>query len=92
MSSFRSQSHRANELQACEEIARGLFVAFGYAAELFDEMEEWFDQIAFAVKREIAIAFVFLIRLGDYGDTQIYLFRSFGLRGAPNLALEGTSP
>ena len=50
-------------MQSCEEIARGLFVACGDATELFDELEESFDQIALAVKREIAIAFVFAIRL-----------------------------
>ena len=62
MSSFEP-SQGANELQSCEKIARGLFVARGDATEVFDELEESFDQIALAVKREIAIAFVLAIRL-----------------------------
>ena len=62
MSSFEP-SERANELQSCQEIAGGLFVTSSDAAELFDELEESFDQIALSVKREIAIAFVFAIRL-----------------------------
>lgn len=44
-------------MQAREEIARGLFVARGDAPELFDKIEEAFDQIALGVEREIAIAF-----------------------------------
>jgi len=44
-------------MQACEEIARSLFVACRDAPELFDKIEEAFDQIAFGVKGEIAIAF-----------------------------------
>jgi hypothetical protein len=35
-------SQRANQLQSCEEIAGGLFVASGYASELFDELRESF--------------------------------------------------
>ena len=62
MSSFEP-SERANELQSCQEIAGGLFVASSDAAELFDELEESFDQIAFGVEGEIAIAFDFAIRL-----------------------------
>ena len=52
----------AQQLQSCEEIAGGLFVAGGYTSELFDELEESFDQIAFGVEGEIAIAFDFAIR------------------------------
>jgi hypothetical protein len=62
VSSFEP-SQGANELQSCEKIALGLFVARGDATELFDELEESFDQIALPVKREIAIAFVLAIRL-----------------------------
>jgi hypothetical protein len=62
VSSFEP-SERANELQSCQEIAGGLFVASSDAAELFDELEESFDQIAFGVEGEIAIAFDFAIRL-----------------------------
>jgi hypothetical protein len=62
VSSFEP-SERANQLQTCREIARGFLVACGHAAEVFDELEETFDQIALPVKREIAIAFVLAIRL-----------------------------
>ena len=50
-------------MQACGEIARGFLVACGDASEVFDELEESFDQIALPVKRVIAIAFVLAIRL-----------------------------
>ena len=36
-------SQRANQLQSCEEIAGGLFVARGYTSELFDELRESFN-------------------------------------------------
>jgi hypothetical protein len=35
-------SQRANQLQSCEEIAGGPFVASGYTSELFDELRESF--------------------------------------------------
>src|SRR5271157_5123477 len=43
-------------MQAREEIARGFLVAGGDAAELFDEIEEALDEIAFGVEGEVAIA------------------------------------
>jgi len=42
-------------MQAGEEIARGFFVAGRDAAELFDEIEEALDEIAFGVEGEVAI-------------------------------------
>ena len=62
MSSFEP-GERANQLQTCREIAPSFLVACGDASGVFDELEESFDQIALAVKREIAIAFVLPIRL-----------------------------
>ena len=50
-------------MQARGEIARGFLVACGDASEVFDELEESFDQIALSVKRVIAITFVLAIRL-----------------------------
>jgi hypothetical protein len=41
-------------MQAGEEIAGGFFVAGGDAAELFDKIEEAFDEVAFGVEREVA--------------------------------------
>ena len=62
MSSFKPSEH-ANELQACGEIARGFLVACCDASEVFDELEESFDQIALPVKRVIAFAFVLAVCL-----------------------------
>jgi hypothetical protein len=56
VSSFEP-SECADQVQACEEIARGLFVAGRDAAELFDEIEEALDEVALGVEREIALAF-----------------------------------
>lgn len=41
-------------MQAGEEIAGGFFVAGGDAAELFDKIDEAFDEVAFGVEREVA--------------------------------------
>ena len=43
-------------MQAREEIAGGFFVAGGDAAELFDKVEEAFDEVAFGVERKVAVA------------------------------------
>ena len=43
-------------MQAGEEIARGFFVAGRDASELFDELKETLDEVAFGVKGEVAIA------------------------------------
>jgi hypothetical protein len=62
VSSFEP-SEGANQLQSRREIARGLFVASGDATELFDELEESLDQIAFGVEGEIPISFDLAIGL-----------------------------
>ena len=43
-------------MQAGEEIARGFFVAGRDASELFDELKETLDEVAFGVKGEVGIA------------------------------------
>ena len=43
-------------MQAGEEIARSFFVAGGDASELFDELKETLDEVAFGVEGEVAIA------------------------------------
>ena len=40
-------------MQAGEEIARGFFVAGRDASELFDELKETLDEVAFGVKGEV---------------------------------------
>ena len=50
-------------MEAGEEIARSFFVAGGDASELFDELKETLDQIAFGVEGEVAIAFDLAVRL-----------------------------
>ena len=43
-------------MEAGEEIACGFFVAGRDASELFDELKETLDEIAFGVEGEVAIA------------------------------------
>src|SRR5579871_6594141 len=43
-------------MQASEEIARGFFVAGRDASELFEELKETLDEVAFGIEREVAIA------------------------------------
>ena len=49
-------------MQAGEEIARGFFVAGRDASELFDELKETLDEVAFGVEGEVATAFDLAIR------------------------------
>jgi hypothetical protein len=62
VSSFEP-SQGADQTQACEEIARCFFVAGRDASELFEESKETFDQIAFSVEGEVAIASDLAVRL-----------------------------
>jgi hypothetical protein len=50
-------------MQTGEEIARGFFVAGRDASELFDELKETLDQVAFGVEGEVAIASDLAVRL-----------------------------
>ena len=43
-------------MESGKEIARGLFVARRDGSEVFDDVEEPFDQVALGVKREVAVA------------------------------------
>ena len=49
-------------MQAGEEIAGGFFVACCDASELFDELKETLDEVAFGVEGEVAIASDFAVR------------------------------
>ena len=40
-----------------EKVSGGLFVARCDSSELFEEIEEFFDQIALAIEREVAMSF-----------------------------------
>ena len=51
-------------MQAGEEISRSFFVAGGNASELFDELKETLDEVAFGVEGEVAIAFDLAIYFG----------------------------
>ncbi len=53
MSSFEP-SERADEVETCEEVARGLLVTCRDCAELLDDIEEALDQVSLAAEREIA--------------------------------------
>ena len=50
-------------MEAGEEIARSFFVAGGDASELFDELKETLDEVAFGVEGEVAIASDLAVRL-----------------------------
>ena len=50
-------------MQAGEEIARGFFVAGRDASELFEELKETLDEVAFGVEGEVAIASDLAVRL-----------------------------
>src|SRR5574340_1118730 len=50
-------------MQTSEEIARGFFVTGGDASELFDELKETLDEVAFGVEGEVAIASALAVRL-----------------------------
>jgi hypothetical protein len=50
-------SEGADQLQACEKIARSFLVARCDGSKVFDYIEKALDEIAFAIEREIAIAF-----------------------------------
>ena len=50
-------------MQAGEEIARSFFVTGCDASELFDELKETLDEVAFGVEGEVAIARDLAIRL-----------------------------
>ena len=57
-------------MEASEEVAGGFFVARCDGAELFDPIEESFDEIAFGIKREVAVPLGLAVGLGrdDRGD------------------------
>ena len=69
MSSFEP-SEGAGEVYPGEEIARRFLVARCDASELFDVIEEAFDQIAFGIEREIAGSLDLAVGLGrnHHGD------------------------
>jgi hypothetical protein len=50
-------------MQAGEEIARGFFVAGRDASELFEELKETLDEVAFGVEGEVTIARDLAVRL-----------------------------
>lgn len=51
-------------MNSSEEVSRGFFVARCYSPEVFDSIEETFDEIAFGVKREVAGALNPAVGLG----------------------------
>jgi hypothetical protein len=50
-------------MEAREEIARGFFIAGRDASELFEELKETLDEVAFGVEGEVAIASDLAVRL-----------------------------
>ena len=63
MSSFEP-GQGADQMETGAEILGGLLVARGDASELFDKLEEAFDEIALSIQGEIAFSFGFAIGLG----------------------------
>lgn len=58
-------------MDACEVVSRGLFVTGGDGTELFDDIEEALDEIAFPVEREIAAPLLLPVRLRRYHDSDV---------------------
>ena len=56
MSSFEP-SQRAGEVNACEKVSGGFFVACCNASEVFDCVEEALDEIALGIECEVAVTF-----------------------------------
>ena len=63
MSSFEPDEG-ADEVKAAEEVASGFFVSSCDPPEMFDDIEEAFDEIAFAVEREVTWPLDLPVRLG----------------------------
>ena len=55
LSSFEP-SQGADEVDACEDVSGGLFVAGCDGAKVLDVVEETFDEVALAIEREVALA------------------------------------
>ena len=49
-------SQGADEVDACEEVSGGLFVAGCDGAKVLDDVEETFHEVALAIEREVALA------------------------------------
>ena len=69
-------SHCADQVNAREEVARGFLVASGDGAELLDDVEEAFDEVAFAIEREIASALVLAVFLGRNDGRDLARFQA----------------
>lgn len=65
MSSFKPNDS-ANQMQSCEKVSRGFLVSGSDASKMLDDAEETLDEIAFAIEREIAIAFDLAIGFRRY--------------------------
>lgn len=57
-------------MDACEEVSGGFLVTRGDAPEVFDQIEEALDEIAFGIEREVARALDFAVgfRRNNHGD------------------------
>ena len=71
-----------------EEVSRGLLVAGGDAPELLENVEEPFDEIAFAIEDEVAIALVFAVRPWRDHDCNVTHFQTLH-EGVAVVALVG---
>jgi hypothetical protein len=49
-------SQGADEVDACEGVSGGRFVAGGDGAKVLDDVETTFDEVAIAREREVALA------------------------------------
>ena len=61
MSSFEPHE-RASQVQSGQEITGGFFIAGSNGPEVFDNVEETFDEIGLAIEREVAWALDLAIR------------------------------
>ena len=76
MSSFEPDE-RAGEVDSCEEVSCGFFVACCNAPEVFDGVEETLDEIALGIERVVAVARGLAICLGRDDNLDGPQFQAF---------------
>ena len=63
-------------MDACEEVACGLFVARCDGSELLDDVEEAFDEVALAIECEVAVALLLAVRSRRYHSLDLAHFKA----------------
>jgi hypothetical protein len=64
-------------MKSGQEVSCGLLIAGGYRSELFDGIEESFDQVSFAIERKITLPFDLAVCLGRDNRSDAADFQPF---------------